>query len=377
MRGAPFVIKVLLLIPTLDRSGAEKQFALLATRLPRNEFDVNAVTLTRGGPYEADLKQAGVPLTILHKRFKFDPIALYRLKRLIADWQPDIVHSWHFAANSYARLIAGKKPRPRVIVSERCVDTWKSSWQCWLDRKQIPRTARLVSNSHSVADFYRELGVPDGKLLVIPNGVALASRPAPADRNRTLAEYNIPVGARIVGCVGRLAVQKRVRDVVWAMQVLKQLADNVYLLVVGDGPERARLERLAEHMGCDNLVRFVGHRNDAPRLIACLDVLWLASDFEGMSNSILEAMAAGVPVVATDIPPNRELVVDGQTGYLVKVGDSTGLAQFADRILADHALAERLGAAARERVAGNFSIEQMVDAHCRLYRQVVAEIASV
>ena len=93
-------------------------------------------------------------------------------------------------------------------------------------------------------------------------------------------------------------------------------------------------------MSCDHLVRFTGHRDDAARLIGLFDVFWLASDFEGMSNSIMEAMAAGVPVVASDIPPNRELVVDGQTGFLVKVGDSVGMAQFADRILADPALAD-------------------------------------
>ena len=117
----------------------------------------------------------------------------------------------------------------------------------------------------------------------------------------------------------------------------------MYLLLVGDGPERANLLELARHMSCDHLVRFTGHRDDAARLIGLFNVFWLASDFEGMSNSIMEAMAAGVPVVASDIPPNRELVVDGQTGFLVKVGDSVGMAQFADRILADPTLAERLG----------------------------------
>ena len=125
-------------------------------------------------------------------------------------------------------------------------------------------------------------------------------------------------------------------------------------------------------MCCDHLVRFTGHRDDAARLIGLFNVFWLASDFEGMSNSIMEAMAAGVPVVASDIPPNRELVVDGQTGFLVKVGDSVGLAQFADRILADPALAERLGTAGRERMRTEFSVEQMVTRHVELYRQVLA-----
>ncbi|MGH7127929.1 MAG: glycosyltransferase, partial [Planctomycetaceae bacterium] len=104
-----------------------------------------------------------------------------------------------------------------------------------------------------------------------------------------------------------------------------------------------------------------------------MNVVWLASDFEGLSNSVMEAMALGIPVVASDIPPNRELVGDGRTGFIVKVGDSVGFAQFSDRILADPALADRLGRAARERMRSEFSIEKMVQAHAALYRQVVGE----
>jgi glycosyltransferase involved in cell wall biosynthesis len=366
------MIKVLLLIPTLDHSGAEKQFALLAARLPRDEFDVHAVTLTRGGPYESMIRDAGIRLTNLNKRMKFDPLALWRLKSLLEAEKPDILHSWIFAANAYGRLVAGKKRRPKVLVSERCVDSWKSPWQLWLDRKQIGRTTRLVGNSQSVAEFYRSLGVPAEKLVVIPNGVEMPNGP-PVDRDRVLAEFQIPPGSRVVGFAGRLARQKRVRDIVWAMQLLKQLTDRVYLMVVGDGPERASLIELARHMACDHLVRFVGHRDDAARLIGLFNVFWLASDFEGMSNSMMEAMAAGVPVVASDIPPNRELLVDGQTGFLVKVGDSVGMAQFTDRILADPALAKRLGEAGRERMRTNFSVERMVSLHAELYRQVVSD----
>jgi glycosyltransferase involved in cell wall biosynthesis len=154
------------------------------------------------------------------------------------------------------------------------------------------------------------------------------------------------------------------------MQLLRQLTSNVYFLVLGDGPEREALQQFARRMTCDHVTRFAGHREDAPKLIGLMDVFWLASDFEGMSNSVMEAMAAGVPVVCSDIPPNRELVIDGETGFVVHVGDSAGFAQFADRILADRELAERLGAAARQRVAREFSVERMIAAHVKLYRDL-------
>ena len=370
------MIKLLLVIPTLDRSGAEKQFALVAAGLPRDEFDVHCVALTRGGPYAADLEAHGIPLTILHKRFKFDPLALGRLRRLVERLSPDILHTWLFAANAYGRMIAGKPsapgrpPRPQVVVSERCVDTWKSGWQRWLDRRQIGRTDRLIANSRAVADFYREQGFPSERIVVIPNGVELPREDAPGfDRAAALSDFDIPADAAVIGYAGRLARQKRVKDLIWGFQLLRQVVDRpVYFLIVGDGPERARCERWGRSFGCTHLLRFAGHRDDASRLIRLFDVAWLASDFEGMSNFLMEAMACGIPVVASDIPPNRELVVDGQTGFLVQVGDSVGFSQFTDRILADPDLARRLGAAGRERMRREFSVTRMVEAHAELYR---------
>jgi glycosyltransferase involved in cell wall biosynthesis len=369
------MIKLLLLIPTLDRSGAEKQLTLLATRLPKDDFDVHVAALTRGGPYVDVLKQYGIPCTVIGKRFKFDPFALSRLKKLIRETSPDVIHSWLFAANSYARLVAGKRERPRVVVSERCVDSWKSGWQLWLDRRQIARTHRLVANSNSVAEFYRQQGFPPQRITVIPNGVELpefTSFPSSSlgTRLAVLREFDIPEDSRVVGYVGRLARQKRVRDLVWAMQLLRQLRERIHLLIVGDGPERKKLDAFAKHVGCDHLIRFAGHRNDASQMFAAIDVFWLASDFEGMSNSLMEAMAAGIPSVVTDIPPNRELVEDGKQGFVVKPGDSVGFAQFADRLLGDPQLHRRLGESARERMRTEFSIDKMVDSYARLYREI-------
>jgi len=366
------VIKLLLLIPTLDRSGAEKQFSLLATGLSREEFEIRVVCLTRGGPYEAVLRKQEIPVSVLHKRLKFDPVAFFRLRKLIKEWRPDILHTWLFAANAYGRLAAGKADGPKVLVSERCVDSWKQRWQLQLDRKLVSRTDRLIANSQSVADYYRDQGVPGEKIVVIPNGVAVDEEPAfpPQERNAILAEFAIPPHSRVVGFAGRLAPQKRGVDLIWSMQLLQQVTNNVHLVIVGEGPDREEMIKLAQHMSCDNLVRFVGHRDDVTRLMRVFDVVWLPSEFEGQSNSLMEAMAAGVPVVASDIPANRELVVDGETGYLVKVGDCPAFSQFTDRILADPDLAGRLGEAGRKRMQDHFSVPAMIESHRTLYQEV-------
>lgn len=364
------MIRLQLVIPTLDRSGAEKQFALLATGLPRDEFRVEVVALTRGGPYAENIRQAGLPLTILKKRWRFDPPALRRLRRHLRERRPDIVHTWLFAANAYGRLAVGSgAERPKLIVSERCVDVWKSRWQLWLDRRLIARTDRLIANAECVAEFYRGLGYPADRVSVIHNGV---ETPVPGVRaaDSIREEFGIARGTRLIGYVGRLAPQKRLTDLIWAMELLRHLDHPVCLLIIGDGPQRSELEQFAREIRVDELIRFAGHRLDAASLIPHLDVFWLASDFEGQSNSLMEAMAAGVPVVVSDIAPNRELVTHIETGLVVPVGDKAGFAKATGQLLSDPDLAERLALAARLRMQRDFSIAQMIDGHVALYREI-------
>ncbi len=365
------VIRLVLVIPTLDRSGAEKQLTLLARGLPREEFDPHVIALTRGGPYAEALQAAGIPVTILNKRTRFDPVALWRLRQLLRQLQPDVVHSWLFAANSAVRLVLPReRTSPKVIVSERCVDVWKAGWQLWLDRRLIAKTDRLIANSRPVATFYEELGYPAGKIVTIPNAVAAPTEPA-VTRARLCRDLNFPEDTKLVAYVGRLAPQKRVQDLIWACQLLRQADPRTRFLILGDGPERDTLIHYARQVEATDYVRFLGSRDDAAQLLHCVDVFWLASDFEGLSNSVMEAMACGRPVVVSDIPPNRELVEHGRHGYVIDVGDSVGFAQFTRRLFDDPALAARVGQAAADRMADEFGVGKMVQSHCELYRAVL------
>lgn len=362
--------RILQIIPSLDQAGAEKQMSLLARGLPPREFDVHVCALTRGGPLQAGLAKAGIPVTVIGKRWRLDPHALWRLVRHVARLRPDLIHTWMFAANAYGQAAARAAGVDCLVAGQRCVDSWKGSSELAIDRYIARHCSRVVVNSPGVRDFYWDHGLPAEKIRVILNGVPPAE-PTGTTRRQLLSEFGLPGHSRLVGLIGRLWPQKRVKDAIWAADLLKVARDDVHLLVIGDGPHRDRLRKYRDQVRIRDKVHFLGHRGDVPRLMPHLDVLWSTSGYEGQSNAILEAMAAGVPVVATDIPGTRDLVVPETTGYLVPVGDRAGIARCTYRLLEDPELARRFGEAGRERVQGEFSVEKMVDRHAELYRELL------
>jgi len=365
-------MRIVQIIPTLDRAGAEKQMVYLACGLKARGIDVHVGVLTRDGPYRQDLESAGIPVTLIGKQRKIDLGALRRLQRLLTELRPDIVQTWLFAANVYGRLAARRAGVPHLIACERCVDLWKWWWHFWIDRRLARITDRIIVNSSGVRDFYVQHGIPEKKIQVIPNGVTVL-QPATVSRATILQELGLPQDARLIGLVGRLWPQKGVRDAIWAADLLKRIRSDVHLLIIGDGPEREALIRYRNNIEIQDRVHFLGHRDDVLRLMPHFDALWNTSRYEGQSNAILEAMALNVPVVASDIPGNRDLVVHQVTGFLVPLGPHlrAGVARFTKKILEDSELACRLGQAAHERVLGEFSVERMVSEYEKTYRELL------
>ncbi|NUQ66136.1 MAG: glycosyltransferase [Pirellulales bacterium] len=345
---------------------------LLVSGLPREEFDVHVCVLTRSGPLLADLERARIPVSLIGKRWRADPQAYFRLRRHIEQIRPDLIHTWLFAANAYGRaagLACGVK---RLIAGERCVDPWKGTLEFTIDRYLARRSSRIATNSSGVRDFYVEHGLPGEKFAVIPNAIE-PPPPVSTTREEVLDELNLPRNARLVGFIGRLWAQKRVKDAIWAADLLKVVREDVHLLIFGDGPQRDRLLKYRDQVEIRDKVHFLGHRDDIARFLPHFDVLWSTSEYEGQSNAIMEAMACGVPVVATDIPGTRDLVVDGSTGYLAALGDRAGVARQTNILLNDRPLAQRLGSAARERILSEFSVPQMIQRYAELYREVFEE----
>lgn len=362
--------RILHIISTLDRSGAEKQLLLLARGLAQRGVEVHVAALERGGPLAAEFRAAGIPVTVIGQRMKADPVALARLVRHVAQLRPELVHTWNCSPGVYGRIAAQAAGVKHVVAGEYAVDRWKSAWAWFVDRRLVQGTDRFVTNSAAIRDHFVEHGMPGARFATIANAV----EPAPASnlsRAELLEELDCPANARLIGVVGSLVPQKRVKDLIWAADLLRVLHDNLRLLVIGDGPERSMLERFARLASDLDHVRLLGHRDDVWRIMPHLDVLWNGDAAGGQSNAVMEAMAAGVPVVASDVPANGELIVHGESGFLVPIAGRAARARATDQIFNDPGLKSRLGAAAKQRMLKHFSVDECVQRHEVLYRELL------
>jgi glycosyltransferase involved in cell wall biosynthesis len=311
-----------------------------------------------------------VPVTVISTRWKYDPRSFWELKRLIGRFQPDLIHAWTSDANVYGLAASKTTGVSRFVAGYGRVDPFKSGPRLAIERYIGKHCARLTANSVGVRDFYIHRGLPAEKFLVIPGGVQ-PSQPTKTTRRQLLAELRIPENHHIIGLVGGLLLRNRIKDAIWAADLLKVVRKDVHLLIIGDGPHREQLRRFRDQVRIADFVHFLGLRGDLPRLTPHFDMLWSTSPQEDQSCIILEAMAAGVAVVACDAPGTRDLVLHSQTGFLVPIGDRTGFARHAHQLFEDPAFSRRLGQAAAQRARFEFSPEKMISSYVEMYRQIL------
>jgi glycosyltransferase involved in cell wall biosynthesis len=219
----------------------------------------------------------------------------------------------------------------------------------------------VVLNSASVREFaVSQEGARPDQIRVIHNGVPLEDRPVSFDPSSLRAELRLPSQVTLIGSVGRLDNQKGFDVLLEALALSGR--EDIHLLLVGSGREEASLRRQAARLNLYDRVHFAGYRRDVPKLLQLLQVYVQPSRFEGMPNALLEAMAAGTPVVATEVDGNRELIEDGVHGWLVPPGNPRALARAVEAALKDPPEARRRAAAAKERVAEKFRVESMIKA---------------
>lgn len=364
-------MRVLMVLPDLRRRGSTVRAALAAAGLPRGRFEVHICALGGGCDLTADLGGAGVPVYRVDSRSSFEPRRLRRLQAMIARLGPDVVHAW--------TLEAGRWAFPAAWLAG--VQTWvwdvappaecRTLGQALLDRWIVGRTARLVVGTPTQRQMLLSLGAAPRQCVEIPAGVATAPADTAPPRAALLSQLALPPTARLVGTAGRLTPARRIKDLIWAADLLKVIRDDLHLLVLGDGPHRRRLELFRRQCEIEDRVHLLGHRGDAPKLLAALDALWLSGGGVGISQALLEAMAAGVPAIVADTPDHRLAVEHGECGYLFAPGDRASLARHTRRLLGDEQLRRRLGAAAQRRMLERFAAEAMIARYAELYAALV------
>lgn len=336
----------------------------MAQRLDRARFDVTVIALTRGGPYADELRAAGIPVHILGKAFKFDMRVVPRLKNLLADLQIDIATTWMFTANAFGRLAAKMAGTPIVIAAE--MDTgYKPPVHHMTDRFLARWTDVIVANSEGVRDYGLKRGWPADKVRVIHSGIDLAAVVASPTPTAPLPEVSADQTLAITTC--RLTRQKGLLHLIWAVSILRFAKARVHLWIVGEGPERGRLEDEADSLGVGDYVTFLGARTDVPALLDRADLFVLPSLHEGLSNSVLEAMLAGKPVVVSDVAGMSELVDHGRCGFLVEPGYPKSIAAGIYQLMKHADVREQMARDGQARVRERFSADRCTRRHEELF----------
>ncbi len=406
-------VKIVYLINGLGSGGAEMMLYRLLKELDRDRFNPAVIALLNfSGPLEEKIKKLGIEVYLTSPRKKFYLPALLRLYRLLKQLGPDILHTQLFAADILGRTFGRMLKVPVVISSIRneyyggrgrnLLIRWterfahKTTFVCraaaerFVAEGVVPgNKAMVIYNGLDLSAYCHgldraaklkkraELGLPGQKMLPV-QGTIPVHKPIP--EQVTLPDQeSLPDQGFLLLAVGSLSRQKAYPDLLQALGMIKEkekeskkdkAIDDWQLIVAGRGPLKKELQALSAELGLEQRVSFLGRRDDVPQLMAAADALVLSSRWEGLPGVVLEAMAAELPVVATNAGGTPELVVAGETGFLVPAAAPRGLAGALEKLFSLPAEdLQQLGRAGRRRVEDHFTVARMAGAYQDLYRQ--------
>lgn len=369
-------IRVVYLAHAFMVGGAEEMVLNLVRHLPAR-FEPLVCCIHEAGPIGEEIRKTGTPLAVLGLTPGLRrPGDIGGIRRYLRDTRPQIVHTFLLTASIYGRLAAILERVPVVIGTEVNIYEHKRFAHALAERLLMAGTDRIIASADSVRDFYvKQVHADPAKVDVIYNAVDFAQADATMSKAEMRTSLRLPSDARVAGVIARLTEQKGHRYLFEALASVPALS-NVHLLVVGGGERRDALGRDVSAKGLSSRVHFLGPRRDLGNLLAAMDVFVLPSLWEGLPLSMVLAMGAGVPVVATRVAGIPEVVDDGRTGLLVPPRDAGALGEALARVCSDAQLRARIGAAARAAVLPRFGIDRYVDSIVGLYdRLLEGEVA--
>jgi glycosyltransferase involved in cell wall biosynthesis len=359
---------------SLRVGGAEVLAARLARRL-RGSYRFLFVCLDEVGTLGEELREEGFGVTLLGRRAGLDWRAALRLARLLHRECVSVVHAHQYTPFFYAAVARWLGWRVPVLFTEhgRHFPDYPRRKRILANRLLLGRRDRVVGVGEAVRRaLVANEGISHGRVGVIYNGIDPgAFSVARSDRLDVRAGLGLRADDFVLVQVARLDYLKDHATAVRALQHVVAERPQARLLLIGDGPERAKIEEEVCHRGLSAHARFLGQRGDVERLLAAADVFLLSSISEGIPVTLIEAMTAGLPVVSTAVGGVAEVVLDGQTGLLAPSADDSGLAQHVLRLAASPDLRRRMGEQGRRRAAALFSERRMHDCYDRLYQEML------
>ena len=355
-------IRVCHLISSLKFGGAERQFVNALNHLPYAEkFAVFLRPESPGGLYamlDDDVQRVSLGV----ERRRYAPYYVWKLSQFLRSQNITILHAHTFWPSLYGTLAAKLAGVPVVITSEHGKNPWKNPFHRWLERSVVSHIADMrICVSEDILRLRRDIdGISAEKLTFIPNGT---ETPEVVRR-----DSRAPL---VVGAVGRLIDAKDYETLIRAARNLRNAGFEFELHIVGDGPRRGVLESLVLELRLESVVKLCGFRQDIDRCLAAFDIFVMSSIREGQPMALLEAMAHGLPVVATKVGGIPKTVLDGREGLLVEPGDPNGLASAIQALLDDNAKRLQLGSCARQRVVRDFSIQSISERNVQLYESIL------
>lgn len=363
------------MVEKLDIGGMENGVVNIANYIDDSIFRCFICCFADAGPLAERLTIPDAHRIVLGYNAGFHLESIFRLAQLFHRLRVDIVHTHGWGARSFVAFLGAKLARTPVCINgEHGVLHIEGSAQ----RIAQKMMGRIVDGTLSVSENLKKkavakLGLHPDTITVIPNGVDTHKFRGNYDIGDLYEEIKVNKNDFLLGIIGTLKSQKNQSVAIKAMRELKHCYKKANLLLIGDGPDRDRLKALAQQLGVDDCIRFLGYRDDIPQLLTILDALALCSiqDHEGMSNVILEAMASGVPVISSRSVGTEELIIDGSTGFLFDHSDATQLADCLQHLITSPELSASICDSAREKILKDHTIEVMVGRYQNYYTKMI------